>query len=382
MGFKLIGQSKKTQARAGILRTRHNDVLTPCFMPVATHGVVKHVSMSDIKRIGYNLILANVYHLYQKPGAPLFKKINLHDFMQWPDSILTDSGGYQVFSLAKFRKITDTGAIFSSEIDGRKIELTPQEVIKFQLMLHTDILMVLDECPSFKSSVYEIAAAFRRTSLWASMAKQTFDKLAPGLALKDKVTPKQLPLLFGIVQGGLSTHFRRISLEDLISMDFDGYAFGGFFVGEPEEKVWPVLEYTLSLTPTTRARYLMGAGKPEQIVKAVKLGVDMFDCVIPSRNGRHGGYYVFRQNYKKLIASGKMFYDMYDIRRRKFIYNLGPMDDTYCQQECCLSSITYLRYLYNNLHEGLAYRLLSIHNLNFYYTLLKTLRELILEKKI
>ena len=269
MSFKLIKTSKKTKARRGILKTGHGVISTPFFMPIATRGAVKSLLPDDIKSLGGQIILSNTYHLWQRPGLKVLKKAGgLHKYMNWSGPILTDSGGYQVFSLSKRRKLTPKGVEFSSEVDGQRYFLTPQNAIEIQMVIGSDIMMSFDECPPYPSTKKYASDSLELTSRWAKQGQDYFKK-------KIKFNNKQK--LFGIVQGSSFKDLRLRSAKELVAMNFDGYAVGGLAVGEPIDVMYEILEYTVPELPENKPRYLMGVGKPEQIVESVRRGVDMFD---------------------------------------------------------------------------------------------------------
>ncbi len=372
--FKLIKKSKKTQARLGRIKTQHGIVKTPCFMPIATRAAVKNLTSQELQEMGAEIILSNTYHLFLKPGEKVIKKAGgLHLFMNWPGLILTDSGGFQVFSLAKMRKIKKDGIEFMSEIDGQKIFLTPERVIQVQFDLGSDIMMSLDECTAWPVSKKEALMAVERTTRWAKKGKKYFAK-----KIKNK---KRRPLLFGIIQGSVYKDLRLKSLEEIIALNFDGYAIGGLAVGEPEKKMWRVLEYLMPLLPEDKPRYLMGLGKPEQIAKAVASGIDMFDCVVPTREARHGKLYSFqfsvsgsRINPKFQIFNSKQFYKEINIKNAKYQKDFRPIDERCDCYTCKNYNRAYLRHLFNT-NEPLGLRLATIHNLKFYLDLMHFMRK-------
>lgn len=363
MSFKLIKTSKKTKARSGVLKTRHGEISTPFFMSIATRGAVKSLLPSDIESLGGQIILSNTYHLWQRPGLSVLKKAKgLHKYMNWSGPILTDSGGYQVFSLSKRRKLTSKGVEFNSEVDGQRYFLTPQKAIEIQMIIGSDIMMSFDECPPYPSTRKYASDSLKLTSRWAKQGLEYFNKKS-----KNKAGKKQK--LFGIVQGSSYKDLRLRSAKELAAMNFDGYAVGGLAVGEPVDAMYEVLEYTIPALPENKPRYLMGVGKPEQIVEAVKLGVDMFDCVIPTRHARHGLLYAWKGN--KITGD---FYKEIRIKQSKFSADMNPLDK-YCDCYTCKNfSLSYLRHLFMTA-DPLAYRLATIHNLNFYLTLMRKIRK-------
>ena len=273
----------------GILKTAHGDIPTPFFMPLATKAAVKNLTADEVKGLGAEIILANTYHLYLQPGLKVLEKIGgLHKLMNWSGPILTDSGGFQVFSLAKIRKIMPYGVEFSSPINGSKHVLTPKKVLEIQKIIGSDIAMILDVCPSSKENKSKIKAAVDLTTIWAKEASQEIKKTR-----KPENNKSRNQLFFGIIQGGLYKDLRLKSLNDLVSLGWDGYAIGGLAVGESPKEMYKVLDYLTPAMPKDKPRYLMGVGTPANIIEAVKRGVDMFDCVIPTREARHGRLYCF-----------------------------------------------------------------------------------------
>ncbi|MDO8571312.1 MAG: tRNA guanosine(34) transglycosylase Tgt [bacterium] len=363
--FKIKGKTALTTHRRGTLTTRHGVLKTPFFMSIGTRGAVKTLAPQDLLDLKAPIVLSNTYHLIQRPSLDVLKKHRgLHSFMGWDKPILTDSGGYQVFSLGKFRKITDEGVTFQSEIDGRKIHLTPESVIDAQLVIGSDIIMILDECPPWPCS-YEYAKKSLATTLaWAQRSKDHFEKMMK----KQKVPPLKRPLLFGIVQGSTFKDLREESAHELQKIGFDGYAIGGVAVGEPKKEMLKVLQWTTPLLPADKPRYLMGVGKPDDIVDAVLHGVDMFDCVIPTREARHGKLYI-----RKKASLKKNFYSVINIKNEQHKNDLKPVD-VHCSCYACKHfSRSYLRHLFS-VKEPLAHRLATIHNLNFYLRMMEELQ--------
>ncbi len=351
--FKLLKKSKKSAARLGILKTAHGDVQTPFFMPIATKAAVKNLTALEVKDLGAQIILSNTYHLYLQPGLEVLKKQGgLHKMMNWAGPILTDSGGFQVFSLSKIRKIMAHGVEFSSHIDGSKHLLTPKKVLEIQKIIGTDIAMILDVCPSSKDSKHKIKEAVDSTTLWAKDA----------IKYKKVLGSKQL--MFCIVQGGLYRDLREQSLNDLSKLNFDGYAVGGLAVGESNEEMYSVLDYLVEQMPEQKPRYLMGVGTPDNIVAAVKRGVDMFDCVIPTREARHGRLYI-----RKKKGLGKDFYETINISNAKFRNDKTPINNTNLKQY----SRAYLYQLFKT-GESLGMRFATMNNLEFYLTMMNDIR--------
>lgn len=348
--FLLKKKDHKTSARSGVLTTSHGIIETPVFMPVGTRAAVKTLTNEHLLDLKAQIILANTYHLMLRPGKEIIKKAGgLHAFMKWKGPILTDSGGFQVFSLAKLRKISDEGVYFQSHIDGSKHLLGPQESMEIQKILGSDIVMNFDQCIEYPADRGDVEQALARTTEWAKICRNY------------PLSPHQN--LFGIVQGGCYPDLRKISAESLIEMDFDGYAIGGLSVGEPTEIMLSTIEETTSLLPEDKPRYLMGVGTPKNIIDAVTHGIDMFDCVLPTRNARNG--LAFTWEGKVNIKSGR------------FADDFSPLDphlDTFASQ----SSKAYIRHLLN-VNEITGLTLVTLQNLHFYFDLMKRIREAILD---
>lgn len=367
-------QESKNSKRVGILTTKSGVITTPVFMPIATKGAVKHLLPDEVGALGAQVILGNTYHLWLRPGDELVLKAGgLHKMMDWSGSILTDSGGFQVFSLGaraaeRFGingvKITEEGVEFSDPTNGKKYFLSPEISIDIQLNLGSDIIMVLDECPPYPCTREYARASLERTTRWAARSKKHFEIKTKHLAEGTK------PLLFGIVQGSLYEDLRQESARELVSLAFDGYAIGGVAVGEPRETLGDVLAWTVSHLPEDKPRYLMGLGRPEELVKAVEAGVDMFDCVIPTREGRHGRLFVFKNN--ELDGEGD-FYETINIKNEKFIEDFTAVDSTCDCPLCTRYTKSYLRHLFA-VGEPLAGRLASVHNIRFYMRVMEKLR--------
>ena len=356
MKFVLEKTSSQSKGRAGVITTSHGAIQTPVFMPVGTQGTVKAVSPDELISLGTQMILGNTYHLYLRPGDDLIHDAGgLHAFSGWPESILTDSGGFQVFSLSSLRKVTDEGVRFQSHIDGSYHMFTPEKVIDIQRNLGSDLIMVLDECSPYPCS-YEIAMkANDRTLKWAERCLSQYKK-TQSLYGKPQT-------LFGIVQGSTYEFIRKVSAERLLELEFDGYAIGGLAVGEPQTAMQEMTDFCTDLLPENRPRYLMGVGKPDDIVKAISLGVDMFDCVIPTRNGRNGTVYTWEG--KKVL------------KNEIYAHDFSPIDATCHCYTCQHYTKAYLRHLFQ-AEEILGLRLASIHNLYFYMQLVKEARNAIL----
>ena len=360
MKFKVLETSKKSQARRGKLTTTHGVINTPFFMPIATRGAVKSVSTDDLDALGAEIILSNTYHLYLAPGHQTIKKLGgLHRFMNWSKPMLTDSGGYQVFSLSQHRNISERGATFTVPENGDKHLLTPEKVIDIQTALGVDIMMVLDECPPYPSTKRYTRQSLELTTRWAARCHERFHQ------------KKTTAGLFGIVQGSVYQDLREASARQITALDFDGYAVGGVAVGEPRDKLRQILRWTMPFLPANKPRYLMGVGRPEEIIAAVKAGIDMFDCVIPTREARHARLFVWKNNTLK----GK-FYRAFHVTNRRFKQDPRPIDPRCDCLTCRHYSRAYLHHLLRT-NESLGWRLASIHNLAFYLGLMKKIRQAI-----
>ena len=353
MACALSLMATDNRARAGILHTAHGDIPTPIFMPVGTVGSVKAVAPDDLQAIGAPIILGNTYHLYLRPGHELVARHGgLHGFASWPGSILTDSGGFQVFSLSSLRKIREEGVEFRSHLDGSKHLFTPEKVLDIQLALNSDIMMMLDECVPYGASREYTEKSLGLTSRWA---KRAIDAYPPGSAPN---------FLFGITQGGFYKDLRTRSVEEICALNFDGFAIGGLSVGEAKHEMYDLLDHTAAFLPADKPRYLMGVGTPLDIVTGISMGIDMFDCVLPTRNARNGTLYT---------SVGKI-----NIRGKKYAEDDGPLDPA-CQCYTCRTfSRAYLRHLYVS-KELLSFRLNSLHNLTYFLNLVRGARAAILE---
>lgn len=342
------------------IKTNHGIIEAPFFMPIATRGVVKNLNRRDLEKIGTKIILGNTYHLWLRPGLKIIKEVGgLHKFMGWHKPILTDSGGFQIFSLSDIRKITDEGVSFRSIVDGQKLFLTPEKAIEIQLILGADIIMTLDECTPFPCGRKEAERAVDRSAKWAERCKEFFEKTAG---------PDKKPLLFGIIQGSTYRDLREKSIEALLEIGFDGYAIGGM---APQKETSEIIDWVMPYLPKDKPRYLMGAGKPEEIVEAVKKGIDMFDCVIPTREARHGRLYIYIENPAIENLDSK-FYERIQINNSRFQDDCSPIDKT-CDCDACQNhSRSYIRHLFR-IQEGLSQRLATIHNLRFYLRLMEVL---------
>ncbi len=346
--YELLHEDKQTGARRGIIHTPHGDIQTPIFMPVGTQATVKSVTPEELKEeIEAQIILANTYHLYLRPGHKLVEEAGgLHNFMRWDRPILTDCGGFQVFSLSDLRTITEDGVEFKSHLDGSKHFFSPEKVMEIENSLGADIIMAFDECVGYPATYEYTKNSMERTTRWAIRCKEAH-----------KNTEKQA--LFGIVQGGMYKDLRKQSAEDLVALDFPGYAVGGLSVGEPKELMCDVLEYTTQFLPKNKPRYLMGVGTPDYLIEAVLRGIDMCDCVLPTRIARNG---TALTTYGKVVVRNKTY-------ERDFT-KLDPECDCYT---CKNYTRAYIRHLIK-AKEILGVRLLSIHNLRFLTKLMERVR--------
>lgn len=345
-------------ARRGSLRLQHGEVQTPIFMPVGTYGAVKGMSPVALKSVGAQIILGNTFHLWLRPGTEVIEKLGgLHGFNAWNDPILTDSGGFQVWSLADLRNISEEGVRFASPINGDRLFLTPEVSMRIQTALNADVVMIFDECTPYevKGRIIqkdEAAASMQRSLRWAKRSKDAFEAL------------KNHNALFGIVQGGMHEALRLESLQALAEMNFHGYAIGGLSVGEPKEDMQRVLAYTAPRLPHHKPRYLMGVGTPEDLVEGVRQGVDMFDCVMPTRNARNGSLFTRRGDLR--------------LRNARYKDDEKPIDPG-CSCYCCRDfSRAYLHHL-QRVDEMLGAQLATIHNLHFYLDIMRQMREAIEE---
>ena len=346
--YELLHTCKQTGARRGVIHTPHGDIQTPVFMPVGTQATVKSVTPEELKdEIGAQIILANTYHLYLRPGQDLVKEAGgLHKFMNWDRPILTDSGGFQVFSLGDLRTICEEGVEFKSHLDGKKLFFSPESVMKTEEDLGADIIMAFDECCEFPSTYEYTKQSMERTTRWAARCKKAHT-----------TTDKQA--LFGIIQGGFYKDLREQSAKDLIAMDFPGYAIGGISVGEPKEEFIDILNFTAPLMPENKPRYLMGVGTPDYLIEAAMAGIDMCDCVLPTRLARHGN---------AMTWNGKVV-----IRNATYERDFTPLDNECDCYTCKNYTRAYIRHLVKT-NEILGIRLLSIHNLHFLTKLMERVR--------
>lgn len=356
LNFEIKKIDPRTGARLGVMHLPHGDVLTPCFMPVGTQATVKAMTPEELKQdVKANIILSNTYHLFLRPGHELIKKAGgLHKFMRWDRNILTDSGGFQVFSLGALRKITEEGVEFRSHIDGTKKFISPEKAMEIQNALGSDIMMCFDECAPYGATREYVEKSMERTTRWAKRCKDAH-----------KNTENQA--LFGIVQGGFFKDLREKSAKDLIELDFPGYAIGGISVGEPKEEFLDILRYTAPLLPENKPRYLMGVGTPDYLIEAVLAGVDMCDCVLPTRMARNG--------------TALTHYGRLNMLNACHTYDFTTLDQDCDCYTCKNYTRSYIRHLFK-AKEILGARLLSIHNLRFLTKLMEDVREAIQEERL
>jgi queuine tRNA-ribosyltransferase len=352
--FTILHTYRTSRARTGEIKTPHGTFETPVFMPVGTQGSVKAVSPEDMEEVGVKILLANTYHLYLRPGHRIIENLGgLHRFMNWAGPILTDSGGFQVYSLSRLRSISEEGVTFQSHIDGSRHFIGPEEAMRIQKALGSDIMMTFDECIRYPADHEYVSSSVKLTSLWAKRC------------LDQKEADSQA--LFGIVQGGMYSDLRELSARELVGMNFDGYAIGGLSVGEDSITRQRVIEETMDFLPDNRPVYLMGVGKPEDIYEAVMLGVDMFDCVLPTRNARNGTLFT---------SKGRLM-----IKNASHAEDHRPIDECCSCYTCSHYSRAYLRHLFM-AKELLAYRLNTIHNLYYYISLMAHIRKAIREDRL
>ena len=350
------------RARRGRLHLPHGEVETPAFMPVGTRGAIKGVTLAEVRDLGAEIILANTYHLHVRPGDALIAELGgLHAFMGWDRPVLTDSGGYQVFSLAERRQLSEDGVVFRSHLDGALLSLTPETAVDIQARLGADVTMMLDECPSWPATPDEAAGAMSRTLRWAARGRDRFHALAAGRA-PDVARPNPGQAQFGIVQGGTFKHLRDQSVTGTLSVGFDGYAIGGLSVGEPTDIMYDIVEHTAAQLPEAAPRYLMGAGMPDDLVEAVARGIDLFDCVLPTRNARNGQLFTRR---------GPL-----SIRNARYARDARPLDPECGCPTCRRHSRAYLRHL-ALAGEMTGATLNTLHNLYFYLDTMRAIRNAI-----
>ena len=351
--YELLHVDKNCGARYGVIHTPHGDVYTPMFMPVGTLATVKYISPEELYEIGSQVILSNTYHCWLRPGEDVVANAGgLHTFMNYKRPMLTDSGGFQVFSLSKNRKITEEGVKFKNHLDGSALFLSPEKSIEIQNKLGADIIMSFDECPPYPATHEYMKKSIERTLRWAKRGKDAHKN--------------EKQALFGICQGGEFEDLRKYSTEKTVEMDFDGYSIGGTALGEPKDVMHKMIEYTVKYLPKDKPRYLMGVGTPEDLLEGVLRGVDMFDCVLPTRIARHGAV---------MTSTGKL-----NMRNKKYEYDLSPLDPSCDCPTCKNYTKSYLRHLLK-CEEGLGKRLLSLHNLRFLLKLAEDMRKAIAEDR-
>ena len=342
--FKIIHKSKISKARLGVIQTPHGNLETPIFMPDATRGVIKHLSIQDLDNLGLKCLVSNTLHLFLRPGTKLIKRAKgLHNFINWQKPILTDSGGYQVFSLIHKNgagsAINDQGANFLSPLDGAKIKMTPELSIKTQFALGVDMMVCFDDCPPNGYNEEMLSVSVERTINWAKRCKREYDKQVKLLKNNKR------PLLFAVIQGGDNLKLRERCAEELNKIGFDGFGFGARHVDEAGNFLAEALKYTAEQIPEDKLRFGLGIGMPEDIIRSVKLGWDMFDCVIPTREGRHGKLFLWEKK-SKFNKKGKIFYQTINITNAKFIKNFSPINESSKLTELRQYSKAYLNYLF------------------------------------
>lgn len=352
--YSLIKKDNKTAARRGVISTPHGEIQTPVFMPVGTAATVKAMRPEQVEDLGAEIILSNTYHLYLRPGHELIREAGgLHKFMNWNKPILTDSGGFQVFSLKGLRKITDEGVIFQSHIDGSRHELTPEKVVEIQTALGSDIMMAFDECPPYPAEKSYVEQSLNTTIAWLKRCKKAHHN-----------TEKQA--LFGIMQGGMHYDLRKRSAEEIVELDLPGYSIGGLSVGEPKELMLEVLDYCVDFLPADKPRYVMGVGTPDYIFEGVERGVDMFDCVLPTRVARNG---------QAMTSEGPL-----NLKNKIFEKDFSPLDHKCDCYTCRNYSRAYIRHLIKS-NEIFGSMLLSNHNLAFLVNMMRGIRKSIEEDR-
>ncbi len=351
--YKLNKECPKTSARLGVLQTGHGLIETPAFMPVGTQGTVKSVSIDELSGMGIGLILANCYHLFLRPGVEIIARHGgLHGFMNWSGAILTDSGGFQIFSLGGKRRVDDSGVTFTSHLDGTTHFLSPERVTRLQNVINSDIAMVLDQCPPYPADKSLVADAVRRTTKWALRCREAH------------INERQA--LFAIIQGGIYSDLRRQSAAELVEMDFPGYAVGGLSVGEPKDLMYETLATTVPELPAEKVRYLMGVGSPDALLEGVRYGIDIFDCVLPTRIARNG---------RVMTSEGYL-----QIRNSVYGNDLSPLDEACGCPVCQNYSRAYIRHLIK-AGEILGLRLTTYHNLYYLENLMQEIRKALAEDR-
>lgn len=352
--YNIVEKSSQSRGRIGTFTTPHGVIETPVFMPVGTLGTVKTMTPEEVKDIGAQIILSNTYHLYLRPGSDIVEKAGgLHTFMNWGKPILTDSGGYQVFSLNDLRNISEEGVTFKSHLDGSKHFISPEKSIEIQNQLGADIIMAFDECTPYPSTYQYAKESYQRTIRWAKRCKGAHKR-------EDQA-------LFGIVQGGMYTELRRDCIKELLEIDFPGYAMGGLSVGEPKDEMYTVLEEGIPHLPENKPRYLMGVGSPDALIEGVIRGVDMFDCVLPTRIARNG---------TAMTSRGRIV-----IKNAQFADDFSSLDENCSCYTCSNYSKAYLRHLFKG-EEILGLRLITVHNLHFLINLMEEIKNAIRENSL
>ncbi len=352
--YTLLKKDNQMNARRGVLKTDHGEIQTPFFMPVGTNASVKCLTFEDLLAFQSQIVLSNTYHLFLRPGLDVIKSAKgLHGFMGWNKPILTDSGGYQVFSLTKFRKLSDEGVKFRSHIDGSEYFFSPEKVVEIEQVLGSDMIMPLDVCAPYPCSYEEALESVERTTLWAQRSKESFEKIK---------SANKTQHLFGIIQGSVYQDLRERSVKEILDIDFDGYAIGGVSVGEPVEEMFKTIDWVMPLMPENKAHYFMGIGLPDQIVKAVGQGIDMFDTCLPTRFGRHGTAFT---NTGRII-----------VLNSQYAHDQSPLDPECDCIVCQKYSRSYIRHLMK-LKEITGLRLVSYHNVYYYVNLMSRIREAI-----
>jgi queuine tRNA-ribosyltransferase len=384
--FEILKKDPSSKARTGIIHTAHGDVRTPTFLPIGTRGTVKSVTSEELKFWGADMILANTYHLWQRPGdALIYKAGGLHKFMNWKGPIFTDSGGFQVYSLAKMRKVMEAGVLFQFDLDGKQELLSPEKSVQIQANLGSDVALIFDDFPGFPFEHSRSKESIELTKRWAERAVKEYTNI---IINGDPINPGQK--LWGIVQGASFEDLRKQSAEDMVSLGFEAFAIGGVAVGEPHEEMMRAVDFTIPYLPETSPKHLLGVGTPFDMVQGVARGCDTFDCVIPSREARHGRLYISAKSEirnptqssdvsprrmtgaksENLIAEG---YQTIDIRLEKHKEDFTPVDNA-CNCYLCLNHTrAYLRHLFAT-GEPLAIRLATMHNLRFYLNLMEKIR--------
>ncbi len=357
--YTLLAKDTSTRARAGILQTRKGLIETPIFMPVGTQASVKALSPNELVDLGASIILGNTYHLHLRPGEALIKELGgLHQFMNWNHSILTDSGGFQVFSLARLRKIREEGVHFQNHLDGSPTFISPEISMQIQRDLGSDIVMAFDECPPYPCSYEAMSISLERTLRWAKRCRYWWQ------SQEAELMQEKMPLVFGILQGGSHDDLRKYAAETLVDMNFDGYAVGGVSVGEPEAEMMQAIDASIPHLPENKPRYAMGLGTPPQMIEMVARGIDMFDCVLPTRLARNGTAFT---------AKGTM-----NLKNAPYARDTSPIEEECTCPACLHFTRAYLRHLIK-AEEILGLRLISIHNLHFYLHLMRRTRQSIMD---